>query len=85
MRLRGETKTTQPVSDRFALYLRNEEFSKKIVRSRRTRGNDQNEVQLSHTITPRTHRRLCPFGVGVMTIERKLRVIHPRMTNIRRI
>ncbi|KAI0293793.1 hypothetical protein BC826DRAFT_369818 [Russula brevipes] len=41
---------------------------------------NQNLGKLSHTVTPRTHRRLCPFGVGVIAVKRKLRVIHPRKT-----
>jgi hypothetical protein len=39
---------------------------------------DQKSEGLSHTITPRAHRRLCPFGVRMTAVERKLRVIHPR-------
>jgi hypothetical protein len=59
------------------LHLGNEWFSTGIIKGKNTKL-DQMDKGLSHTIVPRTHRRLCPFGVRTMAIERKLRVIHPR-------
>jgi hypothetical protein len=40
-------------------------------------GENQNRSKLSHTIILRAHRRLCPFGVRLTAIERKLRILHP--------
>jgi hypothetical protein len=50
----------------------------RIREERKEESRDQNVKRLSQTIISGAHRRLCPFGVEIVAIERKLRVIHPR-------
>jgi hypothetical protein len=50
----------------------------KWIREESKKSRDQNVRRLSQTIISGAHRRLCPFGVEIVAIERKLRVIHPR-------